>query len=556
MSYRKSHQALPSVPRNATSDSGAAGVHRWREIQYVKKECNPTARGYHTAVHRDGCIYIFGGQHDSQLFNTLFEFDYGKNQWSRVEGIEGTPPTSRINHTAVLRGSCMYIFGGADATHDYEVNDFYEFNFETRVWTAVKCTEDPPCPRSSHTAVLNDDKMYVFGGSETEDFIGFDDLFEFDFESKIWKKIIYTGSGPCPRSIHTTVVYDNRMYVFGGFGRPRTVQGGEGQYFNDLYEYSFLNKQWTQIEATGDPPSPRTEHTAVVHNELGCMYVFGGFDGASVFRDLYEYNFEHKHWKKLDCGKHIPRERGGHTAVVHNDCMYIFGGLIGDTYYADLWEFRLRAAAVVDVPCPVGGDLEQLVNNEIFSDVTLIVEGQKIYAHKNVLYIRSNFFRSLLMSGMKESAEPEIVLHDVRYPVMMALLKYLYTNSIDVDSRSLDVTVDLLAAADQYAITTLVERCALQLEREMNVENTCYILEAADRHSVASLKVVCLDFIRNNFSLVKRTDGFKNLIKQESRDLVLEILSDEQESNSTKLKGSAALKHSAARTKRPRLSNP
>ena len=58
-------------------------------------------------------------------------------------------------------------FGGRGDPHDF--NDTWSFNISTRKWTELQCTGPIPSARTTHTAVLIDDVMYVFGGSTTRE---------------------------------------------------------------------------------------------------------------------------------------------------------------------------------------------------------------------------------------------------------------------------------------------------------------------------------------------------------------------------------------------------
>jgi len=58
-------------------------------------------------------------------------------------------------------------FGGSTGSHVF--NDTWSFNISTRKWTEVQCTGSIPSPRAGHTAVLIDDVMYVYGGSNFDD---------------------------------------------------------------------------------------------------------------------------------------------------------------------------------------------------------------------------------------------------------------------------------------------------------------------------------------------------------------------------------------------------
>ena len=50
----------------------------------------------------------------------------------------------------------------------------------------------------------------------------------------------------------------------------------------------------------------------------------------------------------------------------------------------------------------------KMLNDGIDTDVNLVVGGKKIPAHKAVLKVRSDYFRGLFESGMKESRENEV----------------------------------------------------------------------------------------------------------------------------------------------------
>ena len=64
-----------------------------------------------------------------------------------------------------------------------------KFNFEEGAWERVEPNEGPlPIPRAGHSAVMYDGKMYVFGGKD-EDNEKLKDFWRFDFKTKIWKEL-------------------------------------------------------------------------------------------------------------------------------------------------------------------------------------------------------------------------------------------------------------------------------------------------------------------------------------------------------------------------------
>ena len=41
--------------------------------------------------------------------------------------------------------------------------------------------------------------------------------------------------------------------------------------------FDMVERTWSEVMTTGEPPTPRTFHKSVVHD--GHMYILGGFDG-------------------------------------------------------------------------------------------------------------------------------------------------------------------------------------------------------------------------------------------------------------------------------------
>ena len=65
---------------------------------------------------------------------------------------------------------------------------------------------------------------------------------------------------------------------------------------------------------------------------------------------------------------------------------------------------ELRARATDRRPnALVYDDMRALVNNQDFSDITFIIDGQPVYASRVHLAARSEHFRAMLYGGMRES---------------------------------------------------------------------------------------------------------------------------------------------------------
>lgn len=199
-------------------------------------------------------------------------------------------------------------------------------------WSTVPAINRAPCQRSLHTGVVLDNCLYIFGGYDgvqrTNEFC------RFNFTTLEWSIIPVTEQTPSPRDRHVSVVYGKCVYINGGYDGYNRV--------NDFYEYNVTTNMWREVQSTGNPPSSRHSHAAVVYE--GAMFVFAGYDG--LYRnDFHRYDFQQNSWKpvtdSLGTNESWPKPRYRTTATVVGDKMLVFGGHDGarqlNDFYA--WSF-------------------------------------------------------------------------------------------------------------------------------------------------------------------------------------------------------------------------
>lgn len=86
---------------------------------------------------------------------------------------------------------------------------------------------------------------------------------------------------PLPRMGHSAVIYDKKMWIYGG-------KGDKGN-LNDLQVFSFNKNSWLTTPTSASTPGQRRSHHCVIYSNK--MYVFGGYVGFKLATDMHEYDF-------------------------------------------------------------------------------------------------------------------------------------------------------------------------------------------------------------------------------------------------------------------------
>jgi len=74
-------------------------------------------------------------------------------------------------------------------------------------------------------------------------------------------------------------------------------------------------------------------------------------------------------------------------------------------------------------------------------DVTLVVNNQKLNAHKNVLATNSDYFDRMFASHFKERFQDkiEITITDVNFEILSTLVQFFYTSEIYITENNVQV---------------------------------------------------------------------------------------------------------------------
>ena len=254
----------------------------------------PAGRSEHSAVHdpsRDA-VLVYGGRDGQTRFGdawSLLLSGTGGPAWLPITPM-GTPPSARSGHAAVWDPprDRMVVFGGAGGMAP--LNDTWALlptGPSGWAWMPLSPVGTPPVARMFHAAVYvpTADAMIVFGGVGPSGHLG--DLWALFLgggPTPTWVPITATGVPPSPRR-SVEAVYDgarDRVVFFGG--------QFDTTYFNEAWELSLPGSpaaQWTLLNPTGDPPSPRSGHVAIYDAQRDRMVAHGGRNGAGPIAGLW-----------------------------------------------------------------------------------------------------------------------------------------------------------------------------------------------------------------------------------------------------------------------------
>ncbi|KAF0719156.1 Aste57867_1246 [Aphanomyces stellatus] len=475
-------------------DNGWKFVPRLVEALQNKHIKQVTCGSYHTAaVTTSGDLYTWGGGMYGKL-------GHGNEVGHSVPFLVETLSNLKVNqvacgsrHTVVLlQNSDVYTWGdkenGVSGQGDTDGHQYLPCAVEELKNKGIK--QIAAC--GFHTAALSDKgELFTFGEGK------FGRLGHNSERNQIVARVVETLAGNPIRQVacggfHTAAVTESgEIYTWGG---GEHGQLGHGDKVNKTIP-SLVEKlrDKTVVEITCG-----WSHTVALTNN-GEVYTWGNGDhGKLGHNDQLKVTLP----KQVD-GLHGKRvvavaSYNEHTVALVDPVQAFRPVLLSSTYVAEM---------------------QTLLDQPDFADVVFVVEARRIYGHRAILAARCPHFKAMFSSGMRESREMEVTVPSIRIPVFLALLEYLYNDTVSMEMKA-EMAIELYAAADMYGLDRLKGLCEAIVQKGLVVDNAGYLLQAADELQALRLREICMHFIVRHFDYVTKTEGFHML----SRELILETL--------------------------------
>ena len=215
-----------------------------------------------------------------------------------------------------------------------------------------KRTLSPPKRRSFHTSCIYNNYLYIFGGKDiTEGKLC--DIMKINLDIEMnseWENIIPSNNVNLePLAFHTGTLIDDKYYIIGG--NDKYIR--QSSY---IYIYYLKNNILEKIKIEkNEDICYLSMHTADFYEPKKEIILFGGYSEGEMLNTIYKFNIETKEITKIEYqnneSQKIPLPRTGHSSFIYNNNLYIFGGSIKDgSLLNDLWKLDLESINWEEIP--------------------------------------------------------------------------------------------------------------------------------------------------------------------------------------------------------------
>eukprot|EP00121_Abeoforma_whisleri_P010775 Awhi_evm2s9935 len=202
----------------------------WKKMTFPGE--SPCPRYGHSLVMHKNKLYLFGGTSGCVYFNDLYELDFTKG-WtmlkdnSRVNPDVDSSPSPRYRHEAVCDEERMYILGGGIPNPTKGSIPVFSYHFANKTWEKHTCSSPAavdlsvnnvngfPLDRRSHTCVMHNDSIYMYGG--TDGAVMFSDFWLLNVKTMTWKFVTMKNTKGNAKCFHSaSMTTEGQMLLFGG----------------------------------------------------------------------------------------------------------------------------------------------------------------------------------------------------------------------------------------------------------------------------------------------------------------------------------------------------
>jgi len=236
----------------------------------------PNPRAAHSSVVNNGYVYVIGGYYyDNTVYYAKFESDGSLSTTFAWKTANNLPAGCGLKSNAsVIYDGYLYVIGGS-SSYSNNTNSIYYAKIQSDGsldnWELLTNSLPVDFKYEKHTAVIEDDYLYVIGGIDTNSNVS-DKVYYAKYKTDHTIDTWYTTSSlPESRYSHQSVVYNNHVYVIGGnstgYNAKNTV------YISEINESDNTLGTWQSVDPLSEGIA---RHSITINDDI--IYVIAGFN--------------------------------------------------------------------------------------------------------------------------------------------------------------------------------------------------------------------------------------------------------------------------------------
>ncbi len=257
-------------------------------------------------------------------------------QWQKLTTTGSVPHLKNASAIYDPSGNRMIVYGGRNAAGE-PTDGIYSLNLMTYVWTQITpLTGFNPAPRYTQNAYYepSENAMIIWSGQGFSSAF-FNDIWKFSFVSNNWSQLWPDGNSGAPaRRYGTASVYEpvtKRITTFAGF----TAAGR----FDDTWTFDVATTGWVE-RTTSLHPQKRCLHSGVYASDLGRFVIYAGQDDNGIRDDIWQCTLSSFVWSDITPAIKPPARFWNSMIYYGSGNILIFGGL-SSAAKNDMWKFRM-----------------------------------------------------------------------------------------------------------------------------------------------------------------------------------------------------------------------
>ncbi len=308
-----------------------------------------TLAGHKTVSWNDRYVYLVGGYNNLNYVNTVYRATIqggGVDSWTAL-----TPLPVALRDPAVVIGTnTIYVMGGRDGSQVYNTIYYATLSADGSIGAWQTSPVTLPVNLWGHTATYMMGCIYVIGGSSsmTEN-TALPNVYVARVNALNTLSAFTSGTSlPVARNRHSTVTYNNKLFVLGGYD-------DSGIKSNSVYiAVPGLDGSTGSWSSGTSLPEPVSNHSSVVTN--GVIAVMAGAVGATLSNVVYYSNAESLSWQTSPNVMYDYTKDGsafqGNGIIFYTGGTNLSGGPILNCRYALMTQTTNYVAHGIFVSCP------------------------------------------------------------------------------------------------------------------------------------------------------------------------------------------------------------